>query len=82
MSNGSGTRSASLHDLEETEEGFLFERAGRRLRALEAEERPLASGATRLMSALTLKDEIGSGDRRSAPERAADLDWGFKPDCE
>ena len=63
-----------LHDLEETEEGFLFERAGGDLE-LEAED--ARSSGTSAVSALTLKDEVEAATDVLLL-RGSGLDWGFR----
>ena len=63
-----------LHDLEETEEGFLFERQDGRL-ALEHESARSAGASA--VSALTLTDQIEAATDIPLLEGSA-LDWGFR----
>ena len=63
-----------LHDLEETEEGFLFERLDGEL-ALEGEN--ARSTGDSAISALTLKDQIES-DTDVPILRGSGLDWGYR----
>ena len=58
---------STLHDLEETEEGFLFERLDGLL-AMDAED--ARSTGNSAVSALTLKDEVISSDRHPPIWRA------------
>ena len=63
-----------LHDLEETEEGYLYERADGEL-ALEAED--ARSTGTSTVSALTLKDkQVSASDIPLM--RGSSQDWGFR----